>query len=106
VFTDPLLLRLVLHRVGRPGPVRQGSTEEGFGFVEAAGLGVLFGWGPEGEARIAALAEPTGEGEWKVEVTLARAEPGVVDTTLVVTTDLPGEERIEVPLYADVRTTP
>ena len=41
-----------------------------------------------------------------MEVTLSRAEPGVVDTTLVVTSDLPGEERIEVPLYADVRPTP
>jgi hypothetical protein len=58
------------------------------------------------EAGITAEAKRVGEGEWKVEVALARAEPGVVDTTLVVSTDLPGEERIEVPLYADVRTTP
>jgi len=59
-----------------------------------------------GEPGVTAGAQRVSEGEWKVEVSLTRAEPGVVETTFVVTTDLPGEERIEVPLYADVRATP
>jgi hypothetical protein len=43
---------------------------------------------------------------WQLDVRLAPKQPGVIDTTLLLTTDLAGEERIEVPVYADVRRAP
>jgi len=57
-------------------------------------------------AGVSAALEQAAPDRWLVRVAVNRAEPGVIDTTLVLTTDLPGEERIEVPLYADVRATP
>jgi len=40
--------------------------------------------------------------EWKLNVTLTANRPGVIDTKLVVTTDVPGEETLQVPVYAHV----
>lgn len=45
---------------------------------------------------------PVTPSEWKLTVTLTANRPGIIDTKLVVTTDVPGEETIEVPVYAHV----
>jgi hypothetical protein len=39
-------------------------------------------------------------------VSLAADKPGVIDTHLVLTTDVPGEETLEVPVYAHVSPAP
>jgi hypothetical protein len=54
---------------------------------------------PEATAEFVQLADD----RWEVEVTLTPTEPGIVETIVAIATDLPGEERIEVPVYADVR---
>jgi hypothetical protein len=40
--------------------------------------------------------------EWKLTVTLNAERPGIIDTKLVVTADVPGEETLEIPIYAHV----
>ena len=43
-----------------------------------------------------------GNGTWKVTVALGAERPGVIDAKLVLTTDVPGEGTLEVPVYAHV----
>ena len=40
--------------------------------------------------------------EWELGVTLNAERPGIIDTKLVLTTDVPGEETLEIPVYAHV----
>jgi hypothetical protein len=51
---------------------------------------------------LSAEARPIADGAWLVEVALAAAQPGVIDRSLVICTDLPVEPRIEVPIRAHV----
>lgn len=43
-----------------------------------------------------------GLAQWKVEVALQSGHPRTIDTTLLLRTDVKGEERLEVPVYAQV----
>jgi hypothetical protein len=54
------------------------------------------------------VSEPTRaeDGTWTLTVSLAADKPGVIDTHLVLTTDVPGEETLEVPVYAHVSPAP
>jgi len=56
----------------------------------------------EGEG--ARVSEParTEDGRWTVTVSLTAAKAGVVDTHLLLTTDVPSEETLQVPVYAHV----
>ena len=44
----------------------------------------------------------TDDGSWRVTATLTAEQLGVIDTELVLTTDVPGEETLEIPVYAHV----
>ncbi len=44
-----------------------------------------------------------GDSAWEVRITCRPAEAGIIDTKLVITTDIEGEERVEVDVYADAR---
>lgn len=48
-------------------------------------------------------ARPAGEGQWAVELTCKPAEPSIIDIALTLTTDIPGEERLSIPVYADAQ---
>jgi tetratricopeptide (TPR) repeat protein len=51
------------------------------------------------------VSEPTRvtDSEWRVTVSLTTVGPGTVDTSLMLHTDVPGAETIQVPVYAHVR---
>lgn len=42
------------------------------------------------------------DGRWQVLVSVQTGQEGVVDATVVVTTDVPGEERLKIPVYAHI----
>jgi hypothetical protein len=46
------------------------------------------------------------EGSWSVTISLAADRAGVVDTTLSVTTDVPGEGTLHIPVYVHVTAAP
>ena len=50
------------------------------------------------------VAEPVRaeDGSWRVTIALAAQKPGIIDANLVLTTDVPGEGTLEVPVYAHV----
>jgi len=42
------------------------------------------------------------EGRWLIPIAVDTSAPGVIDANLTVTTDVPGEETLEIPVYAHI----
>jgi tetratricopeptide (TPR) repeat protein len=57
------------------------------------------------EAKALSVAQPVQRsvGEWAIPVTILAKDPGQMHSTVLLMSDVPGEEHIEVPVYADVR---
>jgi hypothetical protein len=53
------------------------------------------------EALTVRLVQRTPE-EWRIEVVLLPTKPGIIETTVTLTTDVLGEEQLKVPVYAEV----
>jgi hypothetical protein len=50
-----------------------------------------------------AVGEPSeADGVWRIPVSVATSESGVIDGRITVTTDVPGEETLEIPVYAHI----
>jgi hypothetical protein len=52
--------------------------------------------------KVRAGAPEQREGRWLIPVSVDSSESGVVDGKLAVTTDVPGEETLEIPVYAHI----
>lgn len=49
------------------------------------------------------VGEPSeADGVWRIPVSVDTSEPGVIDGKITVTTDVPGEETLEIPVYAHI----
>jgi len=90
----------------KPGPAPEGGTQQTMTIESRTFAPITIASVVSNTPRITAGTPENRDGVWRIPVSVDTSAEGVVEGTLTVTTDVPGEETLTIPVYAHVIAEP